>query len=119
VELLEDTFRKRLERHREQIVEACKMVHRLHDVVNIRRLAGLQAQGVGLVNIPGLLLAQARTLDAVGIVGQLDLRKVVESSFETGGLFFSKLGEEGHGEEFRKNQTLRGADSHRLYQFSR
>ena len=63
-------------------VNAAEVVDGFHDVVDAGALGG-NAKSVGFKNIASLLLGQSGAFDMVGVVGQIDLRAMVNTAFQS------------------------------------
>ena len=63
-------------------VYAAEVICRLQNIIHIDRF-GFHADGVGLVDVPGLIVGQAAALDVVGVVGELDLHLVVDTALDS------------------------------------
>ena len=55
------------------------------------------ADGVGLEDIPRLFVAQSATLDVIGVVGEVDLRSVVDAAFQLHRFLLAERGEKRRG----------------------
>ena len=68
-------------------IDAAEMVGGLDYIVHIDRLI-LKADGIGLEDIPGLIMGQAAALNMIGIVGQIDLHLVIDTAGHLGRFLF-------------------------------
>lgn len=63
-------------------VDAAEVVRGFEDIVHAQRFA-LDAHRVGLEDVAGLVVGQPAALDVVRVVGEVDLRAVVDAALET------------------------------------
>ena len=74
-------------------VDAAKVVGGFEDVVDVEG-ARFGSDGVGFKDEAGLLVGEAAAFDVVGVVGELDLRFVVDAAAVLGGFFFAEDAQE-------------------------
>ena len=86
VYFLDQPFRKLILRMLYYIINTTEMIHRLHDVINIDRFIG-NADGVRLIDVSGLLMRQEAPLYMIGIICKINLRTMVNTTFQTARLF--------------------------------
>ena len=70
-------------------VDTAEMVRRFDNVVYTDAFA-LDADGVRFEDIARLVVRQSAAFDVVGVVGQIDLRLVVNTAFELHSLLFAQ-----------------------------
>ena len=87
--MLDVILRQPLFRMVDDIVNTTEMVHRLHNIIHIDRIVS-NANGVSLKDIACLVVGQTATLDMVGVIGQVDLRSMIDAAFQSGCFLFPK-----------------------------
>lgn len=71
------------------IVNAAEVVYRLDNIVDSGILGG-DTESVGLKNVACLLFGQAATFNVVGVIGEVNLRTVVDAAFQPALFFLSQ-----------------------------
>lgn len=82
VQFLDEGFGERFFGPVDDCVDAAEVVRCFEDIVHPQRLA-LDAHRVGLEDVAGLVVGQPAALDVVRVVGEVDLRAVIDAAFET------------------------------------
>ena len=75
-------------------VDTAEVVGRLNDIVHPDRFVS-NADGVRLENVPRLVVSQAATLDVVGVIGEINLDTMINTTFNLPRLLFLECSEEG------------------------
>lgn len=89
VQFLDEGFGERLRGPVDDRVDAAEVVRGFEDIVYTQRLA-LDAHRVGLEDMAGLVVGQPAAFDVVRVVGEVDLRTVVDAALETHGLLLAQ-----------------------------
>lgn len=76
-------------------VDAAEVVRGFENIVHPQRLA-FDAHRVGLEDVAGLVVGQPAALDEVRVVGEVNLRAVVDATFETHRLLFAQHLQQRH-----------------------
>lgn len=82
VQFLDEGFGERFFGPVDNRVDAAKVVRGFEDIVHAQRFA-LDAHRVGLEDVAGLVVGQPAAFDVVRVVGEVDLRAVVDAALET------------------------------------
>ena len=85
--VLDDLFRQRFFRSIEHVVERGKMIECFNDVVCPHRRIFFAENGMGFVNIPGLIVSQLIAFNPVGVVGNRNLCIMIQPALDTGVFF--------------------------------
>jgi len=75
-------------------VDAAEMVRRLHNVINVDTLIR-NADRIRLKDEAGLFVGQTAALDVVGVIGEVDLRAMIDTPAYFSLLFFTKSLQQG------------------------
>ena len=75
------------------IIDTAEVVHRLHDIIDGGVLCR-DAKCIGLEDIARLFFGQFAAFDMVGVVGQINLRTMVDTALQFGFFLFAKTGKE-------------------------
>lgn len=97
VEPLDVRFRQGGRGGRDDLVDGAEMVGGLDDIVHGHVRAQVP-DGLRLENPARLFVRKAASLDVVGVVGEVDLKSVVESSGDSGSPFRLQNAKNGRGE---------------------
>ncbi len=65
----------------DDIVEASEVIHRFNDIVHINNPVA-NADGVRLKDKARLVMSQAAAFDMIGVIGQVNLRTMIDASFQ-------------------------------------
>lgn len=66
----------------DDIVKASEMIHRLNDIIHINNPVA-NANGVRFKDKARLVVCQSATFDMIGVIGQVNLRTMIDASFQT------------------------------------
>ena len=78
------------------VVDAAEVVGGLHNIVHVDAVFR-DADRIGLKDVPGLLMGEPAALDVIGVIGQVNLRAVVDAAADFTLFFFSEPFEKGRG----------------------
>ena len=90
VKLFDDSFRQRFHDGTKKIVEGNKVIGCLDDVVHRHSLLILEPDGAGFKDVSCLLFGLLAAFNSVGVVGELHLGLMVESSLAMCLLFINE-----------------------------
>ena len=90
VEAFDKSLREACIRSFDDQVDASEMVHRFQDVVYVHRFMWGRANRIGFKDVTGLVSRQFTSLHMIGVVCQVDLRPMVDASFQPHFHFFPK-----------------------------
>ena len=65
----------------DDIVKASEVIHRLNDIIHINNPVA-NADGVRLKDKARLVMSQAAAFDMIGVIGQVNLRTMIDASFQ-------------------------------------
>lgn len=65
----------------DDIVKASEMIHRLNDIIHINNPVA-NADSVRLKDMARLVMSQAAPFDMIGVIGQVNLRTMIDASFQ-------------------------------------
>ena len=65
----------------DDIVKASEVIHRLNDIIHINNPVA-NADGVRLKDIARLVMSQTAAFDMIGVIGQVNLRTMIDASFQ-------------------------------------
>lgn len=95
VQFLDEGFGERLRGPVDNRVDAAEVVRGFEDIGYTQRLA-LDAHRVGLEDVAGLVVGQPAAFDVVRVVGEVDLRAVVDAALETHRLLLAQHLQQRH-----------------------
>ena len=95
VQFLDEGFGERFFGPVDNRVDAAEVVRGFENVIHAQRLA-LDAHRVGLEDMARLVVGQPAALDVVRVVGEVDLRAVVDAAFETHRLLLAQHLQQRH-----------------------
>ena len=95
VQFLDEGFGERLPGPVDNRVDAAEVVRGFENVVHTQRLT-LDAHRVGLEDAAGLVVCQTAALDVVRVVGEVDLRAVINAALETHLLLLAQHPQQRH-----------------------
>ena len=81
MKLFDHRFRERAFRLINHQVYTAEMIHSLQNIIHIQR-AIRSIDRVCFKDVPGLLVGQSASLNMVGVVGEVNLRAVVDAAFQ-------------------------------------
>ena len=87
---LDDLFRQFFFRSIQHVVKRGKMIERFNDVVRSHSGVFFTENGMSFINIPGLIMSQLIALNPVGVVGNRNLRIMIQPAFEFRVLFLAQ-----------------------------
>lgn len=95
VQFLDEGFGERLPGPVDNRVDAAEVVRGFENVIHAQRLA-FDAHRVGLEDVAGLVVGQPAALDVVRVVGEVDLRAMVDAALETHRLLLAQHLQQRH-----------------------
>ena len=78
----------------DDVVDAAEVVHRLNNIIHIHRLVS-NADSVRLEDIACLVVCQTAAFDVIGVIGQVNLRAMIDATLQSRVFLLSQSSQQG------------------------
>jgi hypothetical protein len=90
VNFLNNNFRRLFFRDIKDVIETGEVIFGFNNVIDISGFTGFSIDSICFINVTGLFFREPTSFNSVGVIAQLYLGKMVNSSLELHPAFFPK-----------------------------